>query len=163
MIKKIYMFAAIGIVLVVLYELVLVEYHHVSMPWHDFFVFDTLFGFVGALLLMFFSLGLGEYFLWRPTCSVPLGEQHTGSGYNSAIVRSWLVELGGNVEEGQPVVELETDRGLRFTVDAPKPGRVSKCFFDPGDQVRLGETVVDLHVSKHAMHGHDKSEEGSHA
>jgi len=127
--------------------------------FHKPFGFETWFGFLGALLLMFFSLGLGEHFLWHTTCSVPLSQKHVGFGYKLAKVRTWLVDDGTIVKEGDPLVKLETDRGKPITVSAPMQGTVSKCFVDPGEEVRVGETVVNLRVSKHAMH--DK--EGSHA
>ncbi len=161
--KKIYMAVGAGIVLVFLVDLILVHPHHVYFDWHGWKGFEIAFGFVGALVLMFFSLGLGEYFLWNTTCSVPFSEKDSGFGYKSAKVRTWLKKCGDKVEQGEPIIELETLRGVRFTVDAPLAGRVSKCFFDPGEEINIGETVVDMHVSKHAMHAMAHGEEGSHA
>jgi hypothetical protein len=139
-------------------------------PHHDYFFWqkpqlDLLFGLAGAFLLMFFSLGLGEFFLWRYTCSVVLDEKDSGFGYRTATLRAWLVESGQKVTAGQPLARMENGRGDEFTVSAPLDGRVSKCFVDPGEEVSLGQTVVDLACTKHDLHALEEGhgEEATHA
>ncbi|MCP4677529.1 MAG: hypothetical protein GY854_18855 [Deltaproteobacteria bacterium] len=139
-------------------------------PHHEYFFWQTkqvdfLFGFLGAVLLMVFSLALGEFFLWKHTMSVALDEKDSGTGYRSATVRSWLIEVDTKVRKGQQVVQLENGRGILFAIEAPLDGRLQRCFVDPGEIVRDGETIFDLNVSKKELHdlveGH--GEEGSHA
>ena len=60
--------------------------------------------------------------------------------------------------QGQALVEMQNERAALFVVRAPYDGQVSKCFVDPGEEVRLGETVVDLHVAKDAMHHGEEAE-----
>ncbi len=37
----------------------------VHTPWHKFRAFDSIFGFLGALTLIFLSEGLGKFLLFR--------------------------------------------------------------------------------------------------
>lgn len=37
----------------------------IHVPWHKLRAFDSFFGFLGALILVFLSEGLGKYLLFR--------------------------------------------------------------------------------------------------
>lgn len=124
--------------------------HHVYFPW-QIKQLDLVFGFVGAALLMAFSLGLGEVFLWKHTLSVSLGAEDVGAD-RTATVDAWLVETGARVRQGDEIVRLTKAAGAPFTLTAPLGGRLQRCFADPGEPVRDGETVYDLNVSKRELH-----------
>ncbi|MDJ0764748.1 MAG: lipoyl domain-containing protein [Myxococcota bacterium] len=161
--KRTYIYVLIGIAAVFVVDLVFPDHHHVVFKWHTIAGFDIAFGFLGAIVLILFSLGLGEYFLWRPTISISLEQNDVGAGNRAARVKTLLVEEGDWIIKGQSLVVFETDRGLPVVIRAPESGQVSRCFVDPNEVVRVGETVVNLVVAKHAVAHGDKETEGTHA
>lgn len=66
-----------------------------------------------------------------------------GENIEEAEVLSVLVEAGQEVTEGQPLLELETDKA---TVEVPAPfaGRVSAIRVKPGDRIRIGQPIASL-------------------
>lgn len=138
------------------------DHHHAHFKYHEWPVFDGVFALVGALILILFSLGLGEIWLWKTICSVILDETKAGFGNKTAVVKELLVEIGQPVAAAEPLVALETDRGKRILLTAPLKGKVDRFFFDIGESVRVGETVVDVQVKGH-IKDHPSSQEASHA
>ena len=64
-----------------------------------------------------------------------------GENIEEAEVISVLVQPGQTVSEGQPLLELETDKA---TVEVPAPfgGVVSAVRVKPGDRIKVGQTIV---------------------
>lgn len=64
-----------------------------------------------------------------------------GENIEEAEVISVLVEPGQTVSEGQPLLELETDKA---TVEVPAPfgGVVSAVRVKPGDRIKVGQAIV---------------------
>jgi pyruvate dehydrogenase E2 component (dihydrolipoamide acetyltransferase) len=64
-----------------------------------------------------------------------------GENIEEAEVISVLVETGQTVSEGQPLLELETDKA---TVEVPAPfgGVVSAVRVKPGDRIKVGQAIV---------------------
>jgi pyruvate dehydrogenase E2 component (dihydrolipoamide acetyltransferase) len=58
-------------------------------------------------------------------------------------VVNWLVAEGDHVEEGQPILELETDKATA-ELDAPATGYVVgiRTGATPGTVIRVGETIA---------------------
>lgn len=59
-----------------------------------------------------------------------------GMTMHEATVVQWLKRVGDTVAEGEPLVELETDKA---TVDVPAPaaGRLARIDAGPGDTVAV--------------------------
>lgn len=146
--KRYYTMIVVVLGLICLVDILFPDHHHAVFGWHKIGGFDAVYGFLGCLALIAVSLGLGKLFLWRDTFSVLLTEELVGSWTTKATVVEWLVEEGDTLEDDQPLVELETDRGILITALWPHTGKVATRFVDVGDQVRLGETLVNIRVSK---------------
>jgi pyruvate dehydrogenase E2 component (dihydrolipoamide acetyltransferase) len=79
-----------------------------------------------------------------------------GENIEEAEVISVLVEPGQTVTEGQPLLELETDKA---TVEVPAPfgGVVSAVNVKPGDRIRIGQTIAALDGGDGASGGAEKA------
>ena len=64
-----------------------------------------------------------------------------GEGITKATVAFWHFKIGDQVQEGDDVVELETDKAT-FNVPAPAPGVIKKIFFKEGQEARIGEVLA---------------------
>lgn len=125
--------------------------HHPHFPWDHVPGFYGMFGIAAGLALIAIALGLGNFFLWRPTWSVQLNESLVADGISSATLKSWQVDMNETVKKGDPLLTLHTDKG-DVTVKAPVDGVVRKMFYHPEDLIDVGWTLVDLQVSSHVMH-----------
>ncbi|WP_429886395.1 dihydrolipoamide acetyltransferase family protein [Geoalkalibacter halelectricus] len=64
-----------------------------------------------------------------------------GEGITEGEIVRWLVEVGQQVAEHQPLVEMETDKAL-VEVPAPVAGRVSELHGAPGEVVPVGAVLA---------------------
>ena len=145
--KRTYIFVFAALALVCLVDLVFPDHHHAHFDWHFWPGFDALYGLGGCLALIFVSLGLGKFFLWKNTLSILL--EHSAVGYwtDSVKISAWYVDEGEKVRQGQDLVQVETDRGKLITLTSPEEGRLDTRFGDPGERVRIGETLANLQIS----------------
>ena len=60
-----------------------------------------------------------------------------------AVIRSWLVKEGDHVDEGQPIMEVETDKALA-ELEAPATGYLKgiRRGAEEGATVPVGETIA---------------------
>jgi pyruvate dehydrogenase E2 component (dihydrolipoamide acetyltransferase) len=63
-----------------------------------------------------------------------------GEGVHEAEVVRWLVSLGEEVEENQPVLEVQTDKAV-VELPAPASGKITELKWKEGDIVRVGEVL----------------------
>lgn len=68
----------------------------------------------------------------------PLG----GEGTDADIVK-WLVEEGGHVEEGQPVLEVAFEKA-NVEVPAPTSGILTNIVVRTGDLVSIGQLLATI-------------------
>lgn len=66
-----------------------------------------------------------------------------GENVTSAVVASVLVQAGEDVEEGQPLLELESDKAV-LEVAAPSKGKVQNLRVKTGDEVNVGDVVAEI-------------------
>jgi hypothetical protein len=145
--------------------------HHPHFAWDEIPGFYTLFGVAAGLALIGIALGLGNYFLWRPTWSVQLNESLVADGVTQVTLTRLRVDLKDAVKKEDPLMDLATKAG-EVTVHAPLDGVVEKIFYHPEDTIDMGWTLVDLKISQKAMHhgldsdrsyGDEKSDKESNA
>jgi pyruvate dehydrogenase E2 component (dihydrolipoamide acetyltransferase) len=69
-----------------------------------------------------------------------------GENITSGIVVKVLVKVGDSVEEGQPVIELETDKAV-VEVPAEAAGVISAVYVKEGEEIQVGQPIVSLESS----------------
>jgi pyruvate dehydrogenase E2 component (dihydrolipoamide acetyltransferase) len=68
-----------------------------------------------------------------------------GEGVTEGEIVGWLVKVGDDVNEGQDMVEVMTDKAT-VTIGAPKAGRVLEIRGSEGETVPVGSVLVVLEV-----------------
>src|SRR5436189_3426044 len=58
-------------------------------------------------------------------------------------VLKWLVDVGGDVKRGQPLVEIETDKA-NMTYDADTDGVLVEVIAKEGDTLAVGEVIARI-------------------
>ena len=117
--KNIYIAVIVSLILCVIIQAAHPDNAHSHYPFHYWWWFDGIYGFIGCIAIVFISKLIGKAYLWRTTYSLPLFETDVGAGTGQARVKAWRVSDGDNVKEGQVIVEMETDRGLVIPVKSP--------------------------------------------
>jgi pyruvate dehydrogenase E2 component (dihydrolipoamide acetyltransferase) len=75
-------------------------------------------------------------------------------------VLKWLVEEGGEVKRGEPLVEIETDKA-NMTYDADTDGVLVEIVAQEGDTLEIGEVIARIGDAGEAKSGGgDEAEEG---
>ena len=164
--KKVYMLVGGAFAAFIVWNLIHPN-HHPHFAWDKIPGFYGLFGIGAGLALIGIALGLGNFFLWRPTWSVQLDESLVADGIKEVTLKKWNVQLKDAVKKGDALMALSTEKG-DVTVKAPMDGVVQKMFYHPEDTIDVGWTLVDLKVSAHVMHhgpdgdhGHAKNDDKS--
>ncbi|KAL1543091.1 Dihydrolipoamide acetyltransferase component of pyruvate dehydrogenase complex [Salvia divinorum] len=76
---------------------------------------------------------------------VPLAQ--TGEGIAECELLKWFVQEGEQVEEFQPLCEVQSDKAT-IEITSRYKGRVSKVLHVPGDIVKVGETLLKMVVDE---------------
>lgn len=63
-----------------------------------------------------------------------------GLTMEEASISEWLVQVGEQVAEGDPLVEIETDKVVN-EVESPVAGTVSEILSAPGTEVEPGDVI----------------------
>src|SRR4030043_307958 len=66
-----------------------------------------------------------------------------GEGLTEGEIVRWLVKEGDEIKEGQPLVEVETDKALA-EIPSPKTGVVLKILAKEKEIVKVGQVIVVL-------------------
>src|SRR5437764_11753893 len=76
-------------------------------------------------------------------------------------ILKWLVEEGGEVKRGEPLVEIETDKA-NMTYDADTDGVLVEIVASEGETVALGEVIARVgSADEGAESGQGAEDEGS--
>lgn len=70
----------------------------------------------------------------------------------------WKINEGDTVEEDQVVGEAETDKAV-VEIPAPADGTVEKLLVEPGDQVEVGEVIMELETGETPQEEEDEPKE----
>ena len=73
-------------------------------------------------------------------------------------VLKWLVEVGGEVKRGQPLVEIETDKA-NMTHDADTDGVLLEVLAEEGDTLAVGEPIARVGDEGEKPEAKDEPEE----
>lgn len=76
---------------------------------------------------------------------VPLAQ--TGEGIAECELLKWFVQQGDQVEEYQPLCEVQSDKAT-IEITSRYKGKVSKILHTPGDIIKVGETLLQLVVDE---------------
>jgi pyruvate/2-oxoglutarate dehydrogenase complex dihydrolipoamide acyltransferase (E2) component len=74
---------------------------------------------------------------------VQLRMPNVGNGVESATVAEWLIEVGESVEEGEPVVLMETDKASS-ELEAPVTGTLEVVHAEDGTEVEVGDLLAEF-------------------
>jgi pyruvate dehydrogenase E2 component (dihydrolipoamide acetyltransferase) len=70
-----------------------------------------------------------------------------GEGVAEGELVAWLVDVGEEIEEDQPLAEVETDKAL-VEIPSPFAGRVAELRAEEGEMVPVGEVIVTVEVEE---------------
>ncbi|XP_073122094.1 lipoamide acyltransferase component of branched-chain alpha-keto acid dehydrogenase complex, mitochondrial isoform X2 [Henckelia pumila] len=85
---------------------------------------------------------------------VPLAQ--TGEGIAECELLKWFVQEGEEVEEFQPLCEVQSDKAT-IEITSRYKGKVSKVLHVPGNIVKVGETLLKMVVDENASIGIDEN------
>ena len=66
-----------------------------------------------------------------------------GESITEAVIAKWLKREGEIVNKDEVIAELETDK-VTQEIYSPKAGIIKKIFFQEGEEVKIGETIVNI-------------------
>ncbi len=66
-----------------------------------------------------------------------------GMTMQEAVVGEWLVAVGDEVTEGQPLVTVESDK-VDADVESPGPGTVAELLVPEGESADVGSVIARL-------------------
>lgn len=69
-----------------------------------------------------------------------------GEGIAEGTLIKWLVEVNEDIEEGQSVAEVETDK-VTTEIPSPRTGKVLALKFEEGDIIDVGDIFISLDLS----------------
>ncbi|OVA02622.1 Biotin/lipoyl attachment [Macleaya cordata] len=72
---------------------------------------------------------------------IPLAQ--TGEGIAECELLQWFVQEGDQVEEFQPLCEVQSDKAT-IEITSRYKGKVSQILYGPGDIVKVGETLLKM-------------------
>jgi len=64
-----------------------------------------------------------------------------GMNQDTAVLLDWLKQEGEQVEEGEPIMEVETDKAT-MELDAPASGTLARVTAAAGDEVKVGSVIA---------------------
>ncbi len=77
--------------------------------------------------------------------TVDITVPHWGLEMEEATVVGWLKQIGERIEEGEPILTLETDKA-EGELEAEVAGRLVEIHACPGDVVKPGDVLGRIEV-----------------
>ena len=81
-----------------------------------------------------------------------------GEGLEDGTIAEWYVEKGQQVESGQPLVNMETDKVVT-DIPSPKTGTIVAIYGKEGETINVGDALVEIEIE--GVEGADAIEEAS--
>ena len=69
-----------------------------------------------------------------------------GEGIAEGTLLKWLVNVGDEIKEGQPLAEVETDK-VTTDIPSPKSGRIIELKYNEGDTIEVEKVFVVIDLS----------------
>lgn len=69
-----------------------------------------------------------------------------GEGLTEGRIVEWRVKAGQEVKSGDPLVTMETDKVVT-DIPSPKQGVVVKLYGEPGEEIHVGQALVEFDLS----------------
>lgn len=66
-----------------------------------------------------------------------------GESINEVTVSKWMKQIGDYVKLDEPIVELESEKAT-FEVNAEQAGIITKQFAKEGDEIKVGDVIVEI-------------------
>jgi len=79
-----------------------------------------------------------------------------GEGLEEGTIAEWYVEKGQEVESGQPLVNMETDKVVT-DIPSPKTGTIVAVYGKEGETINVGDPLVEIEIE--GVAGKDAIEE----
>src|SRR4051794_14248693 len=95
----------------------------------------------------------------RRTRASDVGMPRLSDSMEEGTVLKWLVEEGGEVKRGEPLVEIETDKA-NMTYEADTDGVLIKVLAQEGDTLPVGDPIAEIGEEGEAPSGGGSEEEG---
>ena len=68
-----------------------------------------------------------------------------GEGIHEGVLMKWLVKEGDNINEGDSLAEVETDK-VTTEIPSPRTGKVLNLKFGEGDTINVGQAFISIDV-----------------
>ena len=79
-----------------------------------------------------------------------------GEGLDEGTIVEWLVKKGQQVESGDPLVTMETDKVVT-DIPSPKTGTLTALFGKEGETIHVGDALVEIEIE--GVNGEDAIKE----
>ena len=66
-----------------------------------------------------------------------------GEGVHEGTILEWKVKEGDTLKDGDTMVIVETDK-VNAELPSPVDGKVSKIYFKEGDEITVGQVIIDI-------------------
>lgn len=64
-----------------------------------------------------------------------------GEGIHEGVITEWMVSVGDNVNEGDSLLEVETDK-VTTEIPSPRTGKILELKAEDGDLINVGQVIV---------------------
>ncbi|MFA6801069.1 MAG: 2-oxo acid dehydrogenase subunit E2 [Acholeplasmataceae bacterium] len=81
-----------------------------------------------------------------------------GEGVHEGQILEWKVKEGDKVKDGDTLVIVETDK-VNAELPSPVDGIISKIYFKEGDEITVGQIIVDINDGKEVVESPKKETE----
>ena len=81
-----------------------------------------------------------------------------GEGLDEGTIAEWYVEKGQQVESGDALVKMETDKVVT-DIPSPKTGRIAAIYGKIGEIIKVGSPLVEIEIE--GVQGADAVKEAS--
>ena len=73
-----------------------------------------------------------------------------GEGITEGVIMKWFVNVGDNINEGDSVAEVETDK-VTAEIPSPKSGKVLELMAKKGDKINVGQVFISIDTSSEGV------------